>query len=393
MLLLLSAALAGTGANKLDVYRAGDLAIMQDPDGEWFAELLEQGMDINWALNSLEKAFYQDFEDDYQYLTVLLVRDFGFFVAFYSPIANDIHGIGYDSIVSDEEFDLSAETQLDGFIFMNYYGMWTESPEVGRYVFGQEFGHRWGSFVNIEKEGVDPEALLGRDTAHWSYFLHSTNSPLEGNSWEDNGDGTWSTDNRATSTYSDLDLYLMGLVGPEEVGEQTLLQVSDVDAAEAGVEAGSTPEYLARFSGSRNVTVAATPLTFTLDDILAAEGERVPSVDDSPKEFRMAFLILTLNGDTFDDTVLAELDATRLRFEAEWEEDVGYRADLITTLGETTAPEWGVPVDTGDPVDCCKEEPPPPAACGCSSGTAGLPVAALSALAFLRRSPRPQVRP
>ncbi len=382
---------AGSGANKLDVYRAGDLAVLHDADGEWFAELLEQGGDINWAISSAQKAFYQDFGDDYQYLTLLIARDFGFFVAFYSPIANDVYGIGYDALVRDELFDGDAGNQLDGFIFMNYYGMWTEDRAVGRYVFGQEFMHRWGSFVNIEKDGLDPDALLGRDSAHWSYYLHTPNSPMEGNAWVDNGDGTWTTDKAAGSTYSDLDLYLMGLVGPEEVGPQTLLQVDEAAATAAGIDPASTPVFL---GGGADVTLPATPVTFTIDDIIAAEGARVPSVADSPKEFRMAFLVLVLQGDPFDDAVLANIDGLRQTFEADWEEDVGYRADLDTTLGEGTAPEWGAaPGDTAAEVDCCKEEvEEEPSACGCDTGVPGVSLLGLSALALLRRSPRAPVR-
>lgn len=382
-------ALAGSGARFLDVYKHGDLAIMHDADGEWLAEALSQGGDpMAWILGSLETAFYKKFDDDYQYLTVLLVKDLGFFFAFYSPMANDVRGIGYDSMFSGEVFDTSAN-QLDGFIFMNYYGLWAESPDVGRYVFGQEFMHRWGSFTNIEKEGLDPDALLGRDTAHWSYYLHTPNSPMEGNTWLDNTDGTWTTENDGVSTYSDLDLYLMGFAGPEEVGEQTLLLVDDAAAAAAGVEPGTTPTYLDRYSGGSNVTLPATPMTFTVDDIIAAEGPRVPSVEDSPKEFRMAFLVLVLSEDTFGEEEITAIDGVRRTFEADWEEDVGFRADLDTTLGNSTAPTWGEPLDTGEPddtdtVDCCKDdgEDESAAACGCAStGTPG--GVALAALALV----------
>ncbi len=393
-------ALAGSGARYLDVYRKGDLAILHDADGEWFAEALQQGGDINWILGSIEEAFYKKFEDDYQYLTVLLVRDLGFFVAFYSPLANDVYGIGYDDMWAGEVFD-TTENQLDGFIFMNYYGLWSQSPEVGRYVFGQEFMHRWGSFVNIEKEGLDPDALLGRDTAHWSYFLQTPNSPMEGNVWADNGDGTWTTDNGGLSTYSDLDLYLMGFVGPEEVGEQTLLLVDEADADAAGVEPASTPEYLDRYSGGHNITLAGTPVPFTVDDIIAAEGERVPAAAESPRSFRMAFLVLVLSEDAFDDQIIADVDQVRQTFEADWEEDVDFLADLDTTLGETTAPTWGEPVedsggadedsgDTGATVDCCKEDAES-GGCGCDTSNPGLALGALAlagALAARRREVR-----
>lgn len=380
--------LASPGSRKLDVYRYGDLAVMHDADGEWFAEALERGADLNWVLGSIEGAFYDHFEDDYQYLTIFMVRDLGFFVAFYSPLANDVYGIGYDSTVAAEAFDFSTDTQLDGMIFMNWYGLWYDDPELGRYVFGQEFGHRWGAFANVAKEGVAEDALLGRDTAHWSYLLDTTNSPMEGNDWLDNGDGTWSTQSRGESTYSDLDLYLMGFIGPDEVGEQTLLQAEDGVLDELGLEAGSTPAYMSKlYTGSvSDTTLAATPITFTVDDIIAAEGERIPTAEDSPRSFRMAFLVLVLSEDVADETVMDQIDGVRQTFEADWETDVGGRADLDTTLGDGDAPTWLDEGDSGDsggdsaPIDCCKGDPEPEG-CGCESGGAapalGLVLAAL----------------
>lgn len=339
-----------SGKNLLTVYQAGDLAILRDTDGEFFATAIDKGLDLNWIMDSMYGAFYDHYEDDYQYVCFFLLQDFGVFFAFYQPMANDTTGIGYDSITPGETFDMTADTQVDGLIFMNYYGLWKESPEQGRYVFGQEFMHRWGAFTNIEKEGVDKDELLGRDTAHWSYWLDTTNSPMEGNDWVDNGDGTWTIDQNSGSTYSDLDLYLMGLVPPEEVGPQTLLQVSGEEQLRVERDKTYAPEYFGDLfpdASTSPITVAATPVPFTLDDIIAAEGTRSPDASQSPKKFRMAFVILAFTGDEINETVLSDVDTIRQRFEADWEADVGNRADLDTTLGNNDAATWGEPTDTG----------------------------------------------
>lgn len=384
-----------SGKDLLSVYEAGEIAILRDEDGEFFATAIDKGLDLNWIMDSMYGAFYDHYEDDYQYVCFFLLQDFGVFFAFYQPMANDTLGIGYDSILPAESFDLTDDTQVEGLIFMNYYGLWKDSPAQGRYVFGQEFMHRWGSFVNIEKEGLGANDLLGRDTAHWSYWLDTPNSPMEGNNWEDGGDGTWTVNATSLSTYSNLDLYLMGLVGPEEVEGQTLLLVSEEEQARVAREAASAPEYFsATFpeTPAEVITVAATPVAFTLDDIIAAEGPRAPTVDDSPKNFRMAFVILAFSGDEITDTVLGDVDVIRQRFEAEWEEDVGHRADLDTTLGTTDAPAWGAPADSGVVEDTApadtgvKEEA---SGCGCASVPASAPVigglAAMVAAARRRR--------
>lgn len=332
------------GAQYLTAWQSGNLAILQDDDGEWFNEALQQG-DLGWIMDSLYTAFYDHWEDDYQYVTFLMVRDLGFFAAFYQPMANTTLGIGYDSTVKTETFDTTADTQVEGLIFMNYYGIWSDSPSVGRYVFGQEFGHRWGAFCNVEADGIDSNILLGRDTAHWSYWFDTTNSPMEGNDWVDNGDGTWTNDFSSESTYTDLDLYLMGLIPPDDVGPQTMLLVDDAEQTRVSREPASTPEVLGERS---NVTVTATPWAFTVDNIIAAEGPRVPDWQASPKNFRMAIVVLVLQDDKFTDRIIGQVDDVRTRWEADWETDVRGLATLDTTLGNSDAPVWGEPVDSGD---------------------------------------------
>ena len=54
------------------------------------------------------------------------------------------------------------------------------------------------------------DQLLGRQRAHWSFFMDSDGSVMEGNEIEDLGGGTFRT-TVATEKYSRLDLYAMGL--------------------------------------------------------------------------------------------------------------------------------------------------------------------------------------
>ena len=387
------------GADLLDVYAAGDLCVMHDADGEWMSELLSTGLDINWVLESIHDAFFTQYQDEYGYFTIHLVRDPQIFVAFYSPMSNDVRGIGYEHSVGQQLFDIS-DTLVEGMIFMNYVGLWIDNPEQGRYVFDQEFGHRWGSFVQVEKDGVDPEELLGRDTAHWSFYLDTPNSPMEGNAWVDDGDGSWSTDKASGSTYSDLDLYLMGLLAKEDVADMTLLQESGASP----YEAATAPIFMQNTESiTRDATLDAAAVTLSVDDVITAEGNRMPSVENSPKSFRMAHIILVLDGDELDADLLAQIDGLRTTWETDWEEDVRGLADLDTTLGETTAPCWpetpdacieeevdsGDTDDSGDSgdsdaIDCCKEEAP--GGCGCDAGGGmGLAGALLAFGALARR--------
>lgn len=391
---------AGGGSNMLDVSHYGDLVILKDADGEWFSEAATHAVsgDVNWIMESATGAFYKHYGDDYDFVSIMMVRDLGMFFAFYQPLANDVYGIGYDSITPNEVFDQSSN-KLQGYIFMNYYGLWSADPEVGRFVFGQEFMHRWGAFVNVDAEGpeglVDDESLLGRDIAHWSYWFDTTNSPMEGNTWVDNGDGTYTVDYLAQATYSDLDLYLMGFIGPDEVEAQSVLLVDSDEQSRVGREPASAPEAFNEAyeeGAGEAVTVTGTKVDFTVDNIVSAEGERVPAAADSPRSFRMAFLVIVLADDAPDTAELDAVNLVRTTFEADWEADVRGLADLDTTLGDGDAPAFGEEVedtaqppddsgDSGDTADVAIN--PRKKSCGCATGADGAGLAGVLALGLL----------
>ena len=84
-------------------------------------------------------------------------------------------------------------------------------------VLGQEAGHRWLAYLNFrDHTGQQSEELLGRDLAHWSFFMDSDASVMEGNDIEDLGGGSFRTVG-AVRRYSRLDQYAMGLLSPSEV--------------------------------------------------------------------------------------------------------------------------------------------------------------------------------
>lgn len=61
------------------------------------------------------------------------------------------------------------------------------------------------------------------------------------------------------------------------------------------------------------VTITGTPRTVTIDDIIAVNGERVPSAKDSQKQFKMAFILAVAPG-TFTGEELFPLETVRNGF-------------------------------------------------------------------------------
>ena len=149
-------------------------------------------------------------------------------------------------------------------------------------VLGQEAGHRWMSFVRVAQNGTASDEILGRDLAHWSFFMDSDASDMEGNDIMDLGSGRFFETVGATSRFSALDQYLMGLIPPEQVGPMFFVRNASSDTTR--VNPSSNPRIGVEFGGDR--------VDFTVDDIIAVEGERRPSAQDSNKTFNMAFVLL-----------------------------------------------------------------------------------------------------
>ncbi len=205
-------------------------------------------------------------------------------------------------------------------------------------------------------EGPRP-THLGRDLAHWSYFVHSAGSPEEGNSWNDAGEGVFVTDTHASRiTFSDADLYLMGAIPVDDVSPWFMIEDPDVgdlrDAFGRALDSRSPPEW-----SGREIELSGTRLELNVEMIVAAEGERVPDHEVSQKSFRMATIVITQpGGDTQDvaDNVDPIVQSWERLFHAETRELLTLSARLdgsseptLPTLGERCDPELGCAPESG----------------------------------------------
>ena len=74
-------------------------------------------------------------------------------------------------------------------------------------VLAHETGHLWLTRALFRDAATTSDALLGRQLAHWSFFMNSSASFLEGNEIQDLG--RWFQTTAASVRYSPLDQYLM----------------------------------------------------------------------------------------------------------------------------------------------------------------------------------------
>ena len=160
-----------------------------------------------------------------------------------------------------------------------------------------ELVHRWAAHLRFRDPATGRiESLTGGGCrCHCSEWLHApvrhpvgsgySNQPypeastMGGRLWRDNGDGTFTRQRTGfplAEGLSDLDLYVMGMIPPEEVRPTFLLR----NVAETGTR--------------RTIRAAKVPVRIA--DIVAAMGPRVPSASEQRRVFRLGVYLLHEDG-------------------------------------------------------------------------------------------------
>jgi hypothetical protein len=237
--------------------------------------------------------------------------------AFYSGIQNNIKGIGQPSFNFSKAF---GSSKLQGFLMMDLIGKYPNDPNTEFLfsnstleVFGQENGHRWLAYPRVAIAGQPANLLLGRADSHWSFYMDSDASCMEGNDIRDNGDGTFTTVG-ANETYSKFDRYIMGLIPPGAVPDTFVLT------------GNSDPER----PPEPGLTIRGTRVNVRLQDLVNAEGARVPASGAAQKKFREAFIFFTKKT-TPSQADLAKLEKIRTMWVAFWKQQT-VNATMDATL-------------------------------------------------------------
>lgn len=233
--------------------------------------------------------------------------------SFWSGIFNNVTGIGLGAFNGRPGW---GTARLQGFHFLNqgHFPIW-------RYVMLQEFCHQFAAFARYRDPATSAtmtDHLLGGVLGHWSGELDDDKSPMgyDSHNWVELPSGRFqrvslTSDERV---YSNLDLYLMGLLGANEVGEFTQLR-------------GVTP-----VPGTTD-QVTATPVRLNVGHFIAQEGGRTPSVSTAPKFWREAFIVLTNDIHRVHDLVDG-VDGLRQRWEGDFLAATKGLGRVDTVLGQ-----------------------------------------------------------
>jgi hypothetical protein len=273
------------------------------------------------AYGAIEDGFLAVHADDSQFIVVYTTWSLpGGVGALYQAVANDVEGIGYehiaelDPVIPAPIFDDTEGSQVQGFLHMNRWTNYVGDDPGGTddsrisLVFGQELGHAWLAFVHVDAPGIDPRILLGRSDAHWNFYLHSAGSPVEGHAWTDNGDGTFTASKTEFFEFSDLDLYLMGLLPPDDV-EPFFAIVDPSDCIDSALPEGDCAPVDGFQFEADSYTVTGTRVDLGVDDVIAAEGARDPAWPNTPDRYDVSFLLIKRPGEMLGAQELAQLDA------------------------------------------------------------------------------------
>lgn len=185
-----------------------------------------------------------------------------------------------------------------------------------------EMGHRWAAFVSAK---VDRETIpLG--PTHWArglearvafpYQRPTEASIMGGGVWQDNFDGTYTQlddDYYVPATgWSYLDLYLMGLISAAEVPDFFILR--DLVPADKDANGHS------RFKAERTKV--------TIQDVIAAEGERSPSVDKSQRQFNTGMVMVVQHGAKPSSELIERTNGIRKQWIDYFSITTGHRASM-----------------------------------------------------------------
>ena len=305
----------------VDLNRAEPASDNQGAIGERFSR--SQSLD----LVATSRRFYETHADAFDQLvfwTDSPVIEDAF--AFETTVQNAITGIGLE--VFDAAPILGSAGALQSVVNMDRVGKYGDTPSAKLFgeisslgVLAHETGHRWLArllFRNADRTVSDQ--LLGRQRAHWSFFMDSDGSVMEGNEIEDQRGGVFRTV-AVPERYSRLDMYAMGLASEAEVPPWFFID-SPVS---------TRTRETAPIAG---VTINGTRRDVRIQDVIDVLGPRVPSADDSPRVHRQAFVFIRRAGSFADPQDLPRLRRILEQWPAFFSRATENRMTVRTTLSQ-----------------------------------------------------------
>ena len=202
-----------------------------------------------------------------------------------------------------------------------------EGFDAGLYLFAHEFAHSWLAYFEYDHAGQrEPLYDTGFCQCHWAWNLHAPaafrwhaekttlSSIMGGDYWIDYGNGTFKSAGLGDG-FSWLDLYAMGLADADEVPDMFILN---------NVKRVNDPNLGFVYTGEKEIV--------SIDQIVAAEGPRVPGPAHSQKVFNAGFVYLLEPGQTPSGDLLDLHLTYKYRVFEYWSHITGRRSQITTVV-------------------------------------------------------------
>lgn len=258
--------------------------------------------------------------------------------------------IGAARMCNIDQYPDDPDAQISTGIINPYSGMSTIELQA------HEWSHYWLSAMDFKKEGMvkNHPGLRGCEgtggemgacepNQHWNASFMSGPSVMYGGDITDNEDETFTFQFDNPKKYGQLDLYVMGLIPPEEVGDLFFLcESSDIEQCREG-----SPAIPANKTSPDSVKSGLTKHTVTIEDIVRAMGERIPTSAESQKHFNIAFIIANKEGFYPFPNQIQRLENIRVRFQEWFTWATDGKATVCTELDGNCAND----ISDDDPID------------------------------------------
>lgn len=319
----------GRGASETQVVDLGESG------GLRFDNTLAEPFDLDNRMDQMRVAqrFYESHDDAYDYLVIFNtagLRPAPTALASATPVRSLRWGLG--DVPVDTGIYYGSQYRLQAVLDMGPLSQYPIDPlaPVGNRglitgdntmtLLSHETGHLFLALASV-RDPNDPFArpMLGQGFVHWSFNYNSDASFLEGNRIADLGNGAnprFAT-TATVERYSALDQYLMGLRAPSEVPPGFV------------VYPGSQPAIRLP---QRGVPISGTRRDVTIEEIVAAEGQRIPDHTIAQRRFRFAFLLVTREGEHATPEQIAQIERYRQDFETYFHQSTDGRGVADTAL-------------------------------------------------------------
>ncbi len=316
--------------NSTDV---GEIAVLED-DGTFFFP--DKGGNINLDVAAAARAFYRTHGDDYDqvafWLTSGLSNWLGSPTALAAawPTRNANQGIGLS--LYDWNAALGLPPRVQSLLTMNGLDRYPADPSVDvpglpnyvtQDVLAHEFGHEWLAYPMVDIGGSPATVLLGRGYQHWSFFFDSDGSVMEGPDWEAAGPDTFFS-HAPIARFGPLDQYLMG-VRPGSLVDSFFVISPSAQFWPPG-------PYVSYSDPNASLRARGPSWRFGIEDVVAANGQRLPAAPPAPPTIRVAFVLIVPRGFSATASDLAKLEGIRAAFPTTVAQYTGGRMLLDASL-------------------------------------------------------------